>query len=393
VTDRRISYAQNGEDIVLARAYSEQADGFYVDVGANEPTHDSVTRYFYDRGWNGLNIEPQTDCFERLRAARPRDVNLNIGVGEKPDRLAFFFVPDAAAMSTFSAERVAKLEREGYRVERHNVQVTTLEAVFAEHVGDRTVEFLKVDIEGLEEQVLGQFDWARWRPRVVVVESTVEVSPWEQRMISTGYRRTLWDGINVFFVRDEDADELGPALSIPATTVLDSYDPWIYVEHLHRAADSVTQRLDEMRTAVDEELAGAHAAYEGTIAAISDEHAALLERYLVVATRGLAPLRPDDDERAALRELSEVLRERPDVVGRFLAHDVGAYGLLTWAAAATASEPNTSQLPPHHDVFARLARRSARVDRATAEAERVRTRVRRWRVGIANLFDRHRSRT
>jgi FkbM family methyltransferase len=235
MTARMVSYAQNAEDVVLARAFAGERGGFWVDVGANEPTHDSVTRHFYDLGWTGINIEPQIGCFQRLEAERPKDLNLNIGVASAPGNLSFYLVPDAPAMSTFSESQAALLAEMGYRTERSTVEVRTLNDVFAERVGDRQVDFLKVDVEGLEQEVLGTFDFQRWRPRALVVESYPEVAEWEDRLITHGYRRALWDGINLFFVRDEDASVLGKALSQPATIVLDKYDPWLYIEQLRRA--------------------------------------------------------------------------------------------------------------------------------------------------------------
>ena len=81
-----ISFAQNLEDVVLARVFASQKDGIYVDIGAWDPDLDSVTKHFYLRGWTGINVEPSATAFARLSAARPRDVNLNVavGLGEKP---------------------------------------------------------------------------------------------------------------------------------------------------------------------------------------------------------------------------------------------------------------------------------------------------------------------
>src|SRR5687767_2416808 len=88
-----ISYAQNCEDVMLYRALREVEHGFYVDVGANSPEVDSVTRAFYERGWRGINIEPMTVCHEQLAAARPRDINLPIALGETSGAICFHDIP------------------------------------------------------------------------------------------------------------------------------------------------------------------------------------------------------------------------------------------------------------------------------------------------------------
>jgi FkbM family methyltransferase len=320
-----ISYAQNAEDVVLARVFDERTDGFFVDVGANDPTHDSVTRHFYERGWTGVNIEPQATCIEALRAERPRDINLNIGVGSAAGRLKFYLVPEAQAMSTFSSEHAELVRSLGYRTEQTDIEVRTLDDVFTEHVGSRTVDFLKVDVEGLEEDVLGGFDWSRWRPRVLVVESSPDESPWEGRLRAAGYQRTLWDGINLFFVRDEDSAELGPALSRPATIVLDKYDPWLYAE-----------QLAQLRRRIE----------------------ALLQHYLDGALRKRTAAAADPEVTAAAKALGTVLSQRRDVVDHFGAPpDLDVTGLLFWAGNGKerAGEPYVEPLVPYHGLYARLA--------------------------------------
>ena len=76
-----VSYAQNYEDVTLRRALRDVSSGFYVDVGANDPRVDSVTRAFYERGWHGINIEPVAHWHDRLQADRPRDINLRVAAG------------------------------------------------------------------------------------------------------------------------------------------------------------------------------------------------------------------------------------------------------------------------------------------------------------------------
>jgi hypothetical protein len=78
-----ISYAQNREDVLLWRALHDVENGFYIDVGAQDPTHHSVTRAFYDRGWCGVNIEPAAGCFQKLCAERPRDLTLQVALGNR----------------------------------------------------------------------------------------------------------------------------------------------------------------------------------------------------------------------------------------------------------------------------------------------------------------------
>ncbi|MGH9038853.1 MAG: FkbM family methyltransferase, partial [Acidimicrobiia bacterium] len=98
------SYAQNYEDVLLTRVFPPGLTGFYIDVGANDPVQHSITKRFYDQGWHGINIEPARSPFERLVAARPRDVCLNVGLSDEPGQLSFYELPaESVGGSTFSA--------------------------------------------------------------------------------------------------------------------------------------------------------------------------------------------------------------------------------------------------------------------------------------------------
>ena len=227
-----MSYAQQAEDVVLWRAFRDVTAGFYIDVGANHPVDDSVTKLFYDRGWHGINIEPQPSMFAALVDARQRDVNLNVAASDRAGRLVLHEVPSASGLSTFDLTLACTYREMADRdVVEREVEVVTLQSVVDEHA-PATVEFLKVDVEGHEEQTLRGIDLSRFRPRVIVIEATYP-DRWEALVTAAGYRRTLHDGLNLFFVREEDHDELGPRLSRPAN-VHDEYEVWRHVIELRR---------------------------------------------------------------------------------------------------------------------------------------------------------------
>ncbi|MEO6809318.1 MAG: FkbM family methyltransferase, partial [Isosphaeraceae bacterium] len=147
VYEKLVSYAQNHEDVLLHRAFRDQAAGFYVDIGANDPVFHSVTKLFYDRGWSGLNVEPNPAVYRTLQEGRPRDVNLNIGVSDREGTLTFYEVPAIHGWSTFMPDLAERFRRQGLEVVERPVAVTTLVRLCERHV-DRTIDFLKVDAEG-----------------------------------------------------------------------------------------------------------------------------------------------------------------------------------------------------------------------------------------------------
>jgi FkbM family methyltransferase len=240
------SYAQNAEDVLLNRLFPGIDDGFYVDVGANHPTLHSVTRHFYDRGWSGVNVEPVPRVCDLLRADRPRDVNLALALSDRPGTMTLHEPIDSLGMSTLNPDFAAGLRAHGYAYERRTVDVITLADLCEQHVGDRTIEFLKIDVEGHETAVIRGADWRRWRPRAVVVEASIEVDQWEPLLLGADYTFAAFDGLNRYYLRSEDA-RLLPLLEAPANVLDDyvSHEQLLAVDGLRRQRDEALARLAE----------------------------------------------------------------------------------------------------------------------------------------------------
>lgn len=205
----RYYYAQNREDLLIRAFFPDVAAGTYVDVGANHPVIDSVTKLLYDSGWSGINIEPQTLLFDELRKARPRDLNLNIGVGAEPDTLLFTEFPEANGLSTFDRSVVDRLRtvdqhaRTGWAVERQ-VEVKTLATVIRES-GLRHVHVMKVDVEGFEYEALSGMDWNGIRPELICIEAD-KIDPtrdWRVLLEDAGYTKDFHDGLNEYWLASE----------------------------------------------------------------------------------------------------------------------------------------------------------------------------------------------
>jgi FkbM family methyltransferase len=235
-SEQLVSFAQNLEDVVLWRALRTVRDGFYVDVGAADPVKDSVTKLFYDRGWRGIDIDPAPDLAERLRIERNRDVVVQVAVGNEEGSLSFVQVP-GTGLSTGSqeaAKAIASSRTDGVTIE---VKLTKLDSILSTHLGVGTeIHFLKIDVEGLEREVLLGLDFSIWRPWIVVVEATRPNTTertdylWNGILFDAGYEMVLFDGLNVFFVAQEHS-ELRSLLSYPVC-VFDQP----FVTHQHHEA-------------------------------------------------------------------------------------------------------------------------------------------------------------
>ena len=97
-------YSQNCEDVLLARCFEEQNEGFYVDVGAEHPIEGSVTKHFYDRGWNGINIEPVPKFFELIKQDRPRDINIQCVASDRDHQLLRLHVAEGTGLSSVNPQ-------------------------------------------------------------------------------------------------------------------------------------------------------------------------------------------------------------------------------------------------------------------------------------------------
>ncbi|MES2320234.1 MAG: FkbM family methyltransferase [Pseudomonadota bacterium] len=206
-----VSYSQNGEDVLLWRALKHLARGFYIDVGANDPVADSVSKVFYDAGWHGINLEPLPAFHQALQAQRPRDINLALAAGASDGSITLFDFPAMMGWASPDPAVAASHRAAGYALAELTVPMRTLSSVCAEHVTGE-IHFLKIDVEGYEREVLRGLDLARWRPWILVIEATMPNSPasnhetWEALVTERGYRYAWFDGLNRYYVADEHAD-------------------------------------------------------------------------------------------------------------------------------------------------------------------------------------------
>jgi FkbM family methyltransferase len=206
---RPISYAQRFEDLTLMRCFGAQADGFYVDIGAGHPVHDNVSFAFYLKGWHGITVEPNPALARLSKAVRPRDSSHQMLVGAAAGEATFYLVEDFHGFSTMIEAHARAAQTEfGKRSQALTLPVTTLQALCERHAPD-AIDFLKVDVEGAEREVLLGGDWRRFRPKIVVVEALAPhtLAPaweaFEPFLIGHGYRYVWFDSLNRYYLAEE----------------------------------------------------------------------------------------------------------------------------------------------------------------------------------------------
>jgi FkbM family methyltransferase len=202
-----ISYAQNREDILLWRALHDLPNGFYIDVGAEDPTRDSVTLAFYQRGWRGINVEPVQGHFDKLLNERPRDLTFQVAVGDRVGWNTLYEFPDTG-LSTLVQKIASRHKSKGLRCVERRVPIVTLNSLWENFV-EGEVHFLKIDVEGYERQVLNGMTLTRFRPWIILIEATEPRSSegtwqeWENQIFDAQYEFVHFDGFNRWYLAEE----------------------------------------------------------------------------------------------------------------------------------------------------------------------------------------------
>ena len=223
-----ITYAQNREDIILASFFPDIKEGFYVDVGANHPIGDSVTKMFYENGWRGINIEPIKTLHKKLTKDRPEDVNLALGVSSKRGK-AKFTEFEVDGLSTFSDE------------------------------------MKKVSGKETDDALLGN-DWKKYRPEVICIEANHVDHDWRPILTDNGYTLAFFDGLNEYYVEEKSIEReayfrenypkmlvKAPIIEMPWQKVIDRMSA-----QLNRVQESLDERASTA-TRLEEELNSAQA--------------------------------------------------------------------------------------------------------------------------------------
>ena len=188
-------YGQDGEDLIINRLLENQPLGFYVDVGAHHPVRFSNTYLFYQRGWYGINIDAMPGSMARFRKVRPRDINIECGVAGSAGRLMYYRFNEPA-LNTFDVLEAERKSKPPYRVtDTVEVAVERLDALLERYLPrGQQIDFLSVDVEGKDEEVLRSNDWSRFRPRFILAETlrtdmlNMDKCPVVQFLQSVGYK-------------------------------------------------------------------------------------------------------------------------------------------------------------------------------------------------------------
>jgi FkbM family methyltransferase len=171
LSGRAFTYSQTGEDLILS-LFLDKSAGFYVDIGANHPHLFNNTSLFYNRGWTGINIEPNPNKIKLFKRLRKRDINLNIGISAQEDELDFFILREDT-LSTFSPEISLSYQKMGHRLmDTKKIFTLPLAKVLERNLPfAQKIDFFSIDTEGFDQEVLTSNDWVKYRPQFIILET------------------------------------------------------------------------------------------------------------------------------------------------------------------------------------------------------------------------------
>ena len=195
IDQRKIFYSQNFEDVILDKIFYNHSFGFYIDIGAYDPNEISVTKYFYDRGWHGINIDPLKSSIDKFKNSRPRDINLNYAISSSPH----VFIEKNGPLT--------KIHKNQIDLNFKKIKAITGKKLVKTYLKKNTaVNFLKIDTEGSELDILETFDFNEFRPIVILVE-TVNDNKTNKNEYSiqkilkkNNYFKFHFDGLNTYYI-------------------------------------------------------------------------------------------------------------------------------------------------------------------------------------------------
>jgi len=167
-----LSFSQEGEDLIIKRIFEGQKTGFYVDVGAHHPKRFSNTYLFYKMGWQGINIDAMPESMNIFKIKRPRDINLEIGVSNEQQELVYYMFNEPA-LNTFSEDEAKN--KDGLRnykiIDKIKIKTSPLKSILDEYLPkDCKIDFMSIDVEGFDLQVIESNDWEKYRPTIILIE-------------------------------------------------------------------------------------------------------------------------------------------------------------------------------------------------------------------------------
>ena len=166
---KKYFYSFGGIDALVSNIFKSQKKGIYIDVGAQHPVNNNNTYLLYKKGWSGINIDLDEKNIDLFSLDRKSDTNVKAAISSSVKKMDLFFYHDRSPINTLS-KLVANHHNKDVK-EIRSVETKTLNSVIEKSpYKDGQIDFLSIDVEGLELEVLKGFDISLYKPKIVVIE-------------------------------------------------------------------------------------------------------------------------------------------------------------------------------------------------------------------------------
>jgi len=211
------SYSQCGEDMIIKFIFNAQGNRklTWIDIGAHHPTWINNTAYFYENGFYGINIEPDPELIKEFYKKRKNDINLNIAIADKAGE-ADFYIMDSRTLNTLSKEEAIENEKYGHKiVKTQSIKTMTISSIIENYCNGIFPDFLSLDAEGYDLEILKTIDWEKTSPKVICVENipytpklknyftSMQESELSKYLESKNYSIIAFSLINTIFVNNK----------------------------------------------------------------------------------------------------------------------------------------------------------------------------------------------
>lgn len=167
------SYSQDGEDMILSSFYeaTPEYEGFYVDIGALDPFRFSNTQFFYENGWHGINIDASPNSMDKFNKFRVKDINLELGVANKSGEMTYYSFEEPAYNSFSEEISEQRIDSGLILIEKIKIKTNTINEILKKYLPkNQSIDFINIDVEGLELSILKQFDFKKYTPKYFLIE-------------------------------------------------------------------------------------------------------------------------------------------------------------------------------------------------------------------------------
>ena len=162
------SYSFNGVDLIIDYIFKNKKNGFYLDIGAQHPISNNNTFLLFKKGWKGINIDLDKKNIDLFNIARPHDINLNFAISETEKEVDLFFYHDSSPINTLNKDIANFQDAKIKKVKK--IQTKVLDNILDDLNLKNQIDYMNIDVEGHETQVLKGFNISKYKPSVISVE-------------------------------------------------------------------------------------------------------------------------------------------------------------------------------------------------------------------------------